>query len=249
MSELLDADVAAEWVESWERQQELYAVSREERFAAVTEVVAAVTASDPVPVVVDLGCGPGSLTVRVARRVPRARVIGLDVDPLLLALGRATAPHVEFVEVEAGAPGWTDALPARVDAVVSSTALHYLSPDALRVVYADVAARLRPGGVLVNADHFPADDAVLDVLGREVARRRRARAAADPAHDWAGWWRAVTCDPRMHGVLAGRPAQPALTGDHLVRLGDHTRLLHDGGFRRCGVVWQEGPSAVLVAVR
>ncbi|GIG40293.1 class I SAM-dependent methyltransferase [Cellulomonas phragmiteti] len=251
MTGVLDAAVAAEWVESWDRQQERYAVARDERFAVVCEVVAAVTRSEPTPVVVDLGCGPGSLTVRVARRVPRARTLGVDADPLLLALGRAASPDVELVEAVVGAPGWTDVLPARLDAVVSSTALHYLPPDALGTVYADLAVRLRPGGVLVNADHLPADDVVLDVLGRAVARRRTSVLAtpAPDALDWSGWWEAVARDPRLHALRAQRVPQPAVAGEHVVPVGVHNRLLLAGGFSRCGVVWRDGPSAVLVAVR
>lgn len=248
---MLDHDVAAGWVESWDRQQEIYAVGREERFAVVAEVVAAVSASQPVPVVVDLGCGPGSLALRVAGRVPRARVLGLDADPFLLALGRAAAPQLELAEVVVGAPGWTDALPERIDAAVSSTALHYLAPDELRRVYADLASRLRTGGVLVNADHLPADDAVLDVLAREVARRRRLGPARPQpgAPDWADWWAAVVADPQLHPLLRDRGPRPAVTGDHAVPASVHTRLLLSAGFSRCGVVWQDGPSTVLVAVR
>ena len=37
----------------------------------------------------DLGCGPGSLAVRLLDRMPAARVVAIDTDPLLLALGRA----------------------------------------------------------------------------------------------------------------------------------------------------------------
>ncbi|MCL3859634.1 class I SAM-dependent methyltransferase [Actinotalea sp. K2] len=247
----LDPELAVGWVASWDRQQEAYAVGREERFAVVAEVVATVVAARPAPVVVDLGCGPGSLALRVARRIPRARVIGIDTDPLLLALGRAASPEVDLVEGVVAAPGWTGALPRPLDAVVSSTALHYLRPDDLLGVYTDLAALVRPGGVLVNADHLPADDAVLETLARDVSRRPRydAEPPLDAATAWSSWWDAVAAEPLLQDLLDERRRRPQVTDDHPLSAATHSRLLRESGFRHCGVVWQDGPSTVLVAVR
>ena len=64
---------ARHWLDRWDRQQEGYIPDREERFAVIVDVVAA--ASDrPDPLVVDLGAGPGSLSVRLLDRLPRATV-------------------------------------------------------------------------------------------------------------------------------------------------------------------------------
>src|SRR5262245_53884493 len=38
--------------------------------------------------VLDLGCGTGTLAVLVAERCPGARVVGLDIDPRILAIAR-----------------------------------------------------------------------------------------------------------------------------------------------------------------
>jgi trans-aconitate methyltransferase len=35
----------------------------------------------PDPLVIDIGCGPGWLAVRLLARLPHATVIGLDADP------------------------------------------------------------------------------------------------------------------------------------------------------------------------
>ena len=39
--------------------------------------------------VLDLGCGPADITVRVARLLPACRVTGIDAVPEMLRLGRA----------------------------------------------------------------------------------------------------------------------------------------------------------------
>ena len=64
---VLDAGAAAEWVARWDAQQEGYIADREERFAVLGDAVAAALADVAEPVVVDLGCGPGSLSARLAR--------------------------------------------------------------------------------------------------------------------------------------------------------------------------------------
>src|ERR1700722_19417999 len=84
----LDAADARDWIDRWDRQQEVYMADREERFTALIDAVEA-AAGRPDPLILDLGCGPGSLAVRLLARLPAATVIGVDADPVTLALGRA----------------------------------------------------------------------------------------------------------------------------------------------------------------
>ncbi len=58
----LSLAAAERWVERWERQQQRYAVDRDERFTVIADVVEHSTAGRPDrPLVADLGCGPGSV--------------------------------------------------------------------------------------------------------------------------------------------------------------------------------------------
>jgi trans-aconitate methyltransferase len=84
----LDRDTALDWIERWDRQQEESLPDREDRFTALIDAVEEGTGR-PDPLVLDLGCGPGSLAVRLLDRLPRATVIGIDADPVSLALGQA----------------------------------------------------------------------------------------------------------------------------------------------------------------
>ncbi|KGM08420.1 class I SAM-dependent methyltransferase [Cellulomonas bogoriensis] len=243
----VDPHLARRLVQEWDEQQQRYALHRDTRFEVVLDVLAG-HPGPANPTVVDLGCGPGSLTARVARRLPSAHVIGLDADPLLLALGRAACPEVgRFTQVLIGAPGWprTAGLTRPVDAVVSSTALHYLDPEALARLYRDLAALVRPGGLLVNADHLPSGDPALDA----VHARLLPPAGDLPQRDWAQWWQDVESHPDMADLLALRRQGPTVSGDHAVPLAVHTALLRRAGFTSVGTAWQHGTSVVLVAVR
>src|SRR5438045_3021466 len=50
--------------------------------------MAELVAHDGVATVADLGCGPGVSTFALAERLPRARLIGLDIAPRMLAEAR-----------------------------------------------------------------------------------------------------------------------------------------------------------------
>ncbi|MCC9310585.1 class I SAM-dependent methyltransferase [Kitasatospora sp. RB6PN24] len=245
---------SGDWVERWERQQERYAVDREERFTVIADVVEHVTQGQERPLLVDLGSGPGSLSVRLAARLPRARIIAADIDPLLLELGRSHhAEAVRFVEVLIGQPGWVDALELDqpLDAAVSSTALHYPEPQTLREIYRDLGGALRPGGVLVNGDHLVPEDPVLAGFTELVGRRHLGRHGVASAEDWPSWWAGVAREPGFAELLTARERQPApAAGDgNGLSAAQHERLLREAGFRHVGPVWQYGSSCVLVAVR
>ncbi|GGT15270.1 class I SAM-dependent methyltransferase [Streptomyces purpureus] len=244
---------AARWVERWECQQERYAVDREERFTVIADVVEHSTADRPAPLVLDLGCGPGSLAARLAGRLPAAEVLAVDADPLLLELGSAYyGHHLRYVEAVIGAPGWLDALglDRPVDAVVSTTALHYLGEGTLRDVYRDVAGRLRPGGVLVNGDHIRPDAAAISELAAHVGRRHAERHSTLTPEDWESWWSGVVADPELAPLLSrsGGRAHPPCEGNDL-SVSEHLTLLREAGFAHAGAVWQFGSSHVVVAVR
>ncbi|AXE89270.1 class I SAM-dependent methyltransferase [Streptomyces sp. Go-475] len=252
----LSLATAERWVERWELQQQRYAVDREERFTVIADVVEHVTAGRAArPLVVDLGCGPGSLAARLVRRLPQAEIVAVDRDPLLLELGRTHHPDAaRYVDAEIGAPGWTRALglDRPLDAAVSTTALHYLDRDTLLRTYRQLAALLRPGGVLVNGDHLPQDETGPAGIASHVGQRRADRQRAFAHEDWGSWWAAVADDPELADLLAerrDREASPDTGTPAELPLSAHLDLLRQAGFRKAGPVWQYGDSCVAVAVR
>ena len=48
------------------------------------------------PLLVDLGCGPGNITLRLAELFPRARIIGIDGAESMLALARERAQQQQL---------------------------------------------------------------------------------------------------------------------------------------------------------
>ncbi|MFF0574105.1 class I SAM-dependent methyltransferase [Streptosporangium saharense] len=110
----------------------------------------------PGDVIVDVGCGTGSLAVLLARVEPGARIVGLDPDPDVLAVARRKADAAGVTahwRVGMG-DNLVEALGADpVDTVVSSLVLHQCPIAVKRAVLASMCAVLRPGGKLVIADY------------------------------------------------------------------------------------------------
>jgi SAM-dependent methyltransferase len=76
--------------------------------------------------VLDVGCGTGALTREAGGRVgAQGRVVGLDLNPRMLAVARRLAPEIEWREGDAGALPFTD---GAFDVVVSQFALMFF-PD------------------------------------------------------------------------------------------------------------------------
>ena len=259
----LDPATARDWIARWDRQQEVYLPDREDRFAALIDAVEA-AAGRPDPLVLDLGCGPGSLAVRLLSRLPAATVVAVDADPVTLALGRAAhadVPGLRFTDVDLRAPGWETGLglgPGHpVDAVVSTTALHWLTAAELRELYEAVAGLLPPGGLFLDGDHLRLDEAEQPVLARldrvleeREDRRRYPDGHAGHGEDWQQWWQAVAADPALAGSAAERERRSVRHhGPEGTLLAVHVDALRAAGFAEVGTIWQRGANRVLAAVR
>lgn len=180
------------WIDRWERMQERYLAARAERFAIIARLIRATQGQ--APLVLDLGCGTGSVMAALLSAIPGASAVGVDLDPTLLALAeKRLAPfgaRAQVVRADVRQGGWVGVHSAgKIHAIVSATALHWLSPDRLSFLYAQAAELLRPGGIFLNADHVASEHPGVQqawVQHRSDVLSAQANPAAD---DWNGFWR------------------------------------------------------------
>jgi SAM-dependent methyltransferase len=245
---------AESWQRSWDQLEDDLVSDRELRLRVLLDVVEAMAGTSPT--VLDLACGPGTITLRLLDRLPRARSIAVDVDPVLLAIASATFAdddRVRIVQADLNNTAWADGLPeVQFDAVLTATALHWLSENTVRRLYSDLAGLVRLGGVLAHTEQMPL--AELPRLGSalaEIEQRRQTGRDSRQAR-WDAWWERVLRDPGL---------QPAMTRRQLVfetgyptdefspPAAWHIAALREAGFAEVGVMWRSGASAVVAAVR
>ena len=111
--------------------------------------------------VVDLGCGPADIPIRLAKAAPECRVTAVDASGPMLAIARGAllksgvGARVTLLE------GYLPGLPlpdASFDAVVSNSLLHQLPDPA--AFWSEVKRLVRPGGAVFVVDLFrPASEA------------------------------------------------------------------------------------------
>jgi SAM-dependent methyltransferase len=145
--------------------------------------------------ILDLGCGDGALTARLAAR--GSAVIGIDASAEMVAAASARGLAVRLLD--AGALDYT----AAFDAVFSNAVLHWISDMA--PVLAGVHRALRPGGRFVGECGGHGCVAAVCTALRAVAARHDLHLALP--------WNFMTVDD-FEGALAAAGFEPL--GVHLV---------------------------------
>ena len=110
--------------------------------------------------VVDIGCGPGDVVIRLAKAAPQARITALDGSAPMIALARSAARAVGMDDrltlLHTRIPGPPPASQS-FDAVLSKDLLHHL-PDP-SVLWSEVKRLGRPGAAMYVMDLVRPDSA------------------------------------------------------------------------------------------
>jgi arsenite methyltransferase len=178
----------------FDRSDWLYAFMRERCFRDDTDRIdAALWGGGPPEIgtrLVDIGCGPGTYTLRLAQRHPGLRAIGIDRSDRQLRrararAGRAGADNCRFQLGDALRLPLAD---GSVDAAVASRLLMVLSDPARAL--AEIHRILRPGGRCFIAEPRPGLWTALPTIALRLAHGA-SRGEVDPPNvpnddaDWA----------------------------------------------------------------
>ena len=134
----------------------IYQEAHPRRSLGVRDALAALVPEEAESVV-DLGSGTGDAPAAVARRLPRAQVVGIEASPFMVVAGRHQNPEPANLELRQGFAESTGLATGSVD-VVTITLVFHECPDTIkRTILAECRRILRPGGTLVLSD-TPKDD-------------------------------------------------------------------------------------------
>lgn len=160
----------------------------------------ALLAPQPGERILDIGCGDGALTARIA--AAGAHVTGIDAAPDMVRAARARGLDAQVMDAQA------IALPGPFDAVFSNAALHWM-PDS-DAVLRGVRRVLRPGGRFVGEFGGHGNVAAIMTALRAAADRYGVAMGDAPFYPTAAAWAARLT---AHGFVvreAGLFARPTV---------------------------------------
>lgn len=93
--------------------------------------------------VLDLGCGDGKVTAKIAQGLTTGSVMGIDNSEAMISLARQQHPHLMFEHMDARALVFDE----QFDVVFSNAVLHWIKDH--RSVLAGLYKSLKPGGKIL----------------------------------------------------------------------------------------------------
>lgn len=152
------------------------------------------------PTCIDLACGTGDLTFRLAERYPKGRIIGLDITKAMLDIAkkRNVNSSISFVQADMCPLQFSDGF---ADIITGSYALRN-APD-LRMLVNELRRVLKPGAVAAFLEFSKGSSRIASFLEQIVLK------------GWGSFWGLVLHgDSRIHGYiaasLAGYPSRRIL---------------------------------------
>ena len=144
----------------WDGEQ--YARTSDLQREAAARAIAGLTLR-PHDHLLDVGCGDGYVTRRLAAQLPAGRAVGVDASPRMIAQATSGGDDVEFVLADVHDMPFR----AEFDVVVSFNALHWV-PEQRRAL-GSIAAAARPGARVLLQMVCAGTRRSLETVAMEVA--------------------------------------------------------------------------------
>jgi tRNA (cmo5U34)-methyltransferase len=170
--------------------------------------------------VLDLGAGTGLLSRHIRKRYPDVELTLTDsASAMLDGARRQFGDSATYVEADLTGP-----LPdGRWDAIASALAIHHLSDDDKRALFARIQRALEPGGVFVNAEQVAGATPYFETYNEAWQKR------GVPDADWA-----AALDRMKH--------------DRCATVEDQLAWLREAGFEDADCLFKHHRFAVFLAI-
>ena len=161
---------SAEAVQTWAAEQE----RRETNRAAQRRLMALLLpfGEQDAFTFLDLGAGTGAASRAILGLRPRSTAILADFSAEMMRVGERDmqpfAGRYRYVEFDMADGQWPAAIPAALDAVVTSMSVHHLTDERKQGLFTEIFGRLAPGGWYLNYDPVRADDPVVEATWERV---------------------------------------------------------------------------------
>lgn len=241
-----------EFLSTWESQQNALIEMREQRFSFMMNVIE--NSHSKVDNILDVGCGPGSFTIRLAERFPQARIYSIDYDPVLLRIAKNNVSkygsRVRILEYDLKGNEWLHAIDdEKFDAIVSTTALHWIPKSNLKSLYENFYNILKSGGIFMDGDHFRSnnDSEYIQNLYSKIRDKISGdNLSREEAMNWEQWWKYIADRGVFSEELMERSRRyTSGSHDQNITLEEHIDILNRCGFDSVGIIWQYLDNRVL----
>jgi tRNA (cmo5U34)-methyltransferase len=177
--------------------------------------------------VLDLGCGNGTLSELILKKLPNSYVIGFDLTPKMLeAYEKKLFKYNERYELLLG-DFRIDPLGSNYDIVLAGLSLQHLTWGERKEFYKRVYSVLNPGGSFILHDIIIDED--WDI--RKLQYRNWKEFIASNGEDPDFW------------------LDKHLTKDYPITLEDHFQWLEEAGFFKTDCYWRSGNFAITMATK
>ncbi len=133
--------------------------------------------------VMDLGAGTGLLSAAIRERLPEAELLIVDRSERMLGQARQRFSADDRVRVRVA--DLLDPLPeGPFDAVVSGLAIHHLTHENKRDLFARIRRVLAPGGMFVNVEQLLAPTPALERM-YDRQHEKHVHDSGTPEEEWA----------------------------------------------------------------
>ena len=184
----------------------------------------------------DLGAGTGAAARGILELYPRSVAILTDFSPQMMGEGERQmqqfAGRFGYVEFDMSTSNWPAAIPATVDAIVTSMCIHHLTDHRKQGLFVEIFEHLTPGGWYVNYDPVSSPDPVVEATWERVND-----------HD----------DPEAAGKRLDRTPQEqsryANHVRHVIPLDQQLDYLRSAGFQGVDVYWKHLENVIYAGCR
>lgn len=142
--------------QTWDTDTTFYNPTRPEQLDLMLSIIEDFI--QPGDTILDLGFGSGLVEEMIFRRIPGARVVGVDASPAMMQLAHERLqPYAEqYTAIEHDLRA-LDTLPVERGSfafIISIQALHHLTDDEMEAAYRAIHDLLKPGGLFLLLDRL-----------------------------------------------------------------------------------------------